>query len=195
MKSAHYLFLCLPVLIMTLFLATGCGPAVIGGAAYGGYKTATDERSIGTMVDDSVIASTVKTRMIGDSVVQARHIDVDVVGGVVYLVGAVRSDVQREKAAEIAAGVNGVRRVENQLLIGSTSAGQVFDDILVTSRIRTELVKDSSIRSTNIDVDTIGTTVTLTGKVGSQVEKDRTLAIANRFKGFRDIVDNLTVVQ
>ena len=180
---------------MTLFLATGCGPAVIGGAAYGGYKTATDERSIGTMVDDSVIASTVKTRMIGDSVVQARHIDVDVVGGVVYLVGAVRSDVQREKAAEIAAGVNGVRRVENQLLIGSTSAGQVFDDILVTSRIRTELVKDSSIRSTNIDVDTIGTTVTLTGKVGSQVEKDRTLAIANRFKGFRDIVDNLTVVQ
>ncbi|MDJ0624554.1 MAG: BON domain-containing protein [Desulfocapsaceae bacterium] len=195
MKTATGIFLGLPALLLTLFLATGCGPAVIGGAAYGGYKTATDERSIGTMVDDSVIASTVKTRMIGDSVVQARHIDVDVVEGVVYLVGAVRSEVQKEKAAEIAAGVNGVRRVENQLLVGSTSAGQVLDDTLVTSRIRTELVKDGAIRSTNIDVDTIGTTVTLTGKVGSQNEKDRVIAIANRFKGYRDVIDNLTVGQ
>jgi len=184
-----------PVLLLTLFLATGCGPAILGGAAYGGYKTATDERSIGTMVDDSVIASTVKTKMIGDELVQARHIDVDVVEGVVYLVGAVRSDVQREKAADIAASVNGVHRVENQRLVGSTSAGQVLDDTLVTSRIRTELVKDGAIRSTNIDVDTIGTTVTLTGRVGSQNEKDRALAIANRFKGYRDLVDNLTVAQ
>lgn len=195
MKTATGIFLGVSALLLTLFLTTGCGPAVIGGAAYGGYKTATDQRSIGTMVDDSVIASTVKTRMIGDSVVQARHIDVDVVEGVVYLVGAVRSEVQKQKAAEIAAGVSGVLRVENQLLVGSTSAGQVLDDTLVTSRIRTELVKDGAIRSTNIDIDTIGTTVTLTGRVGSQNEKDRALAIANRFKGYRDIIDNLTVGQ
>lgn len=195
MKTTTSIILGLPILFLTLFLATGCGPAVLGGAAYGGYKTATDERSIGTMVDDSVIASTVKTKMIGDELVQARHIDVDVVGGVVYLVGAVRSDVQRQKAADIAAAVDGVRRVENQLLVGSTSAGQVLDDTLVTSRIRTELIKDGAIRSTNIDVDTIGTTVTLTGRVGSQNEKDRALTIANRFKGYRDLVDNLTVAQ
>ena len=194
MKTTN-IILGVSALLITLFLASGCGPAVVGGAAYGGYKTATDERSIGTMVDDSVIASTVKTKMIGDELVQARHIDVDVVEGVVYLVGAVRSDVQREKAANIAASVNGVRRVENQLLVGSTSAGQVLDDTLVTSRIRTELVKDGAIRSTNIDVDTIGTTVTLTGRVGSQNEKDRALAIANRFKGYRDLVDNITVAQ
>lgn len=195
MKTTTSIILGLPILFLTLFLATGCGPAVLGGAAYGGYKTATDERSIGTMVDDSVIASTVKTKMIGDELVQARHIDVDVVDGVVYLVGVVRSDVQRQKAADIAAAVDGVRRVENQLLVGSTSAGQVLDDTLVTSRIRTELIKDGAIRSTNIDVDTIGTTVTLTGRVGSQNEKDRALTIANRFKGYRDLVDNLTVAQ
>jgi len=195
MKTTTNVILGVSALLMTMFLASGCAPAVLGGAAYGGYKTATDERSIGTMVDDSVIASTVKTKMIGDELVQARHIDVDVVEGVVYLVGAVRSDLQRERAGDIAAGVDGVRRVENQLLVGSTSAGQVLDDTLVTSRIRTELVKDGAIRSTNIDVDTIGTTLTLTGRVGSQNEKDRALAIANRFKGYRDLVDNLTVAQ
>jgi hyperosmotically inducible protein len=94
-----------------------CGAAVIGGAAYGGYKVAEDERSIGTMVDDSVILTTVKSKMIADEFVKARHINVDVSHGVVYLTGTVDNASQKRMAADITRSVEGVKRVENKLIV------------------------------------------------------------------------------
>jgi hyperosmotically inducible protein len=166
---------------------------VVGGAAYGGYKGATDKRSIGTIVDDSVISTTVKSKMIADEFVKARHIDVDVLKGVVYLIGVVDSSSQKRMAADIARGVEGVQRVENQLFIGRTSAGQAFDDTVLTSRIKTELLKTPEIRSTNIDVDTNNNVVTLTGIVKTQREKDKALYTVYKITGNRQIVDNLAV--
>ena len=181
------------LLLITCFTIYGCGAAAVGGAAYGGYKGATDERSIGTMVDDSVISTTVKTRMIADEFVKARHIDVDVLNGIVYLVGVVESASQKRMAADIARGVDGVRGVENQLLVGRTSAGQTLNDTILTSKIRTELIKDPDIRSTNIDVDTNNNIVTLTGIVRSQSEKNKILYVVQKVAGNRQVVDNLSV--
>ncbi|MCD4722481.1 MAG: BON domain-containing protein [Desulfobacula sp.] len=189
--DCRYLLLSFALIISLIF--AGCGAAVIGGAAYGGHKGATDERSIGTMMDDSIISTTVKTKMIGDEFVKARHIDVDVLNGVVYLIGVVESLSQKRMAADIARGVEGVRRVENQLLIGKTSVGQVLNDTILTSKIRTELLKDPDIRSTNIDVDTINNIITLTGIVKSQKEKDSALSIVQKVGGNRQIIDNLTI--
>lgn len=174
-------------------LLAGCGAVVLGGAGYTGYKGATDERSIGVMVDDTVIATTVKTKMIGDEFVKARHIDVDVLNGIVYLIGVVETASQKRMAADIARGVAGVRRVENQLLIGKTSTGQILDDTYLTSRIRTALLKDPDIRSTNIDVDTHNNIVTLTGILSSRAEKAKALYLTREIAGNRQIVDNLTV--
>ncbi len=154
------------------FIFAGCGAAVIGGAAYGGHKGATDQRSIGTMMNDSAISTTIKTKMITDEFIKARYIDVDVLNGVVYLIGVVESSYQRRMAADIARGVEGVRRIENQLLVGKTSVSQILDDTILTSKIRTELLKDPDIRSTNIDVDTNNNIITVTGIVKSQKEKE-----------------------
>lgn len=189
----NYRYLFLSFVLATALILTGCGAAVIGGAAYGGYKGATDKRSIGTMVDDSVISTTVKSKMIADEFVKARHIDVDVLKGVVYLIGVVDSSSQKRMAADIARGVEGVQRVENQLLVGRTSAGQAFDDTVLTSRIKTELLKTPEIRSTNIDVDTNNEVVTLTGIVKTQREKDKAVYTVRKIAGNRQIVDNLTV--
>lgn len=186
-------YLLLSVVLVASFAIAGCGAAVVGGAAYGGYKGATDERSIGTMVDDSVISTTVKTKMISDEFVKARHIDVDVLNGVVYLIGVVESSSQKRMAADIARGVDGVRRVENQLVVGKTTAGQVVNDSILTSKIKTELIKDPDIRSNNIDVDTNNNVVTLTGIVQSQKEKANVLNIVQKVAGGREVVDNLGI--
>lgn len=180
------------VLIIS-FLLAGCGAAVIGGAAYGGYRGATDRRSIGTMLDDSIISTTIKTKMISDEFVKARHIDVDVLNGVVFLIGVVESASQKRMAADIARGVDGVKRVENQLLIGKTSVGQILNDTILTSKIRTELLKDPDIRSTNIDIDTNNNVITITGIVQSQYEKDKTLYLIQKVIGNRQIIDNLSI--
>ncbi len=182
-----------PIAVIFVFILTGCGAAVIGGAAYGGHKGATDERSIGTMMNDSAISTTIKTKMISDEFVKARYIDVDVLNGVVYLIGVVESSYQRRMAADIARGVEGVRRIENQLLVGKTSVGQILDDTILTSQIGTELLQDPDIRSTNIDVDTNNNIITVTGIVRSQKEKEKTLYIIQKVGGNRQIVDNLSV--
>ncbi len=174
-------------------MLSGCGAAVVGGAAYGGYKGATDQRTIGTMFDDSVLATKVKSKMISDEFVKARHVDVDVLNGVVYLIGVVESESQKRMAADIARGVDGVRDVENQLIVGSTSAGQVLNDTILSSKIKAELIKASGVRSNNIDVDTINNRVTLTGMLKSQAQKDTVLSIVQKVTGDRQIVDNLTI--
>lgn len=188
----NHCFTLLSALVM-MILFSGCGAAIVGGAGYSGYKGATDERSIGTMMDDSVIATTVKTKMIGDEFVKARHIDVDVLNGVVYLIGVVESDSQKRMAGDIARGVDGVRHVENQLLVGKTTAGQILNDTILSSKIRTELIKHPDIRSTNIDVDTYNNVVTLTGMVSSVTEKRKVLMVVRKVAGNRQVVDNLSV--
>lgn len=183
------------ILFTAVFLLSGCGAATLGGAAFGGYKGATDKRSVGTMFDDSVISSTVKTKMIADEFVKARHIDVDVLNGVVYLIGVVESSSQKRMAGDIARGVDGVKGVENQLLVGKTTAGQILNDTILTSKIRTELIKTPDISSTNIDVDTNNNIVTLTGIVASEKEKNKVMQIVQKVSGKRQIIDNLRIAK
>jgi hyperosmotically inducible protein len=104
-------------LVLFAFMLSGCGVALVGGAAYGGYKVAEDERSIGTIVDDSIILTAVKSKMLSDEFVKARYINVDVSQGIVYLVGKVDNASQKRMAADIARSVEGVRRVENKLIV------------------------------------------------------------------------------
>ncbi len=186
------LFIC-TLLLSFLTSFYSCTPLVLGGAGAGGYKTATDERSIGTMYDDTVISSTVKTKLIADEFVKSRYIDVDVLNGVVYLIGVVESSSQKRMAADIARAVDGVRMVKNQLSVGKTSAGKIMDDTILTSKIKTELIKTENVRSNNVDVDTVNGVVTLTGIVSSESEKNKILYAVRKVAGNRTINDNLTI--
>lgn len=68
---------------------------------------------------DAMIGTTIKTKLAADPQVSALSIDVDVDRGVVTLKGLVRSSAQREEAARLARGTDGVKSVEN--LINVTS--------------------------------------------------------------------------
>jgi len=190
MNFRHLLLFCA---LAICFIFAGCGAAIVGGAAYGGYKGATDQRSIGTMMDDSVMSTKVKSRMINDEFVKARNIDVDVLNGIVYLIGVVESSSQKRMAADIARGVEDVRKVENQLLVGKSSIGQEFDDTMLTSKIKVKLLQTSDIRSTNIDVDTYNNVITLTGIVRTHQERDKVIYVVQKVAGNRQIVNNLSV--
>jgi hyperosmotically inducible periplasmic protein len=75
------------------------------------------ERSAGEVIDDTAIHSKVKTALLNDPVVHGLAIDVNVDRGVVALSGAVNGNVEKRKAEEIARGVNGVRGVENNIVV------------------------------------------------------------------------------
>ena len=74
-------------------------------------------QSTGEYVDDSVISNKVRAELIGDADLNMFQIDVTTYKGVVQLSGFVDSEDARERASEVAAGVEGVREVRNDLIV------------------------------------------------------------------------------
>jgi osmotically-inducible protein OsmY len=72
-------------------------------------------------VSDATITASVNAKLAGDSELSALRINVDTVEGRVALRGSAPSAAARERATQLAASVDGVRSVENQLVIGSKS--------------------------------------------------------------------------
>ncbi len=179
--------------IVMIFLVSGCAPAVVGGAATGAYKTGTDERTMGRMVDDKTITTKVNMDMVRDPLVKARKIDVDTLEGIVTLTGVVETQEEATRAVEIASQVAGVQRVDNNLQIGTKSFGQSFNDKVIGSKIKGKLIKEPGIRSLNVDVDVERGVVTLTGIVHSSGNKARIIEIARTTAGTVKVVDNLRI--
>jgi hyperosmotically inducible periplasmic protein len=74
--------------------------------------------STGQYVDDATITTKVKTKLLTTSGVPKTGISVETVrGGEVQLSGFVSTDQEKQRAAEIARSVDGVRQVHNDIRI------------------------------------------------------------------------------
>mgnify|MGYP001214779776 FL=1 len=80
------------------------------------------DKTTGEVIDDTVITSAVKTKLLADSGVRGFDIDVDTNGGVVELNGTVNTEAESEKAESIAEDVDGVVSVKNNLTVDSSAA-------------------------------------------------------------------------
>jgi hyperosmotically inducible protein len=134
-------------------------------------------------------------------------IDTAVEGGVVTLTGMVDSDVDKQLAEQIAAGIEGVADVNNELKVGMSKGEQAdtrnderrdfpswFDDATTTAAVKSKLIANSSTKGLQIDVDTKEDVVTLSGSVGSDEQKQLAGEIAGNTGDVRD-VRNLLVVK
>jgi len=84
------------------------------------------------------------------------------------------------KAGEAAA--NAANQAQGALATGST-----------TAKIKSKMALDDLVKARNIDVDTDGTVVTLTGVVESEVERRRAVQLATETEGVTKVVDHLRV--
>ncbi|HYF16830.1 MAG TPA: BON domain-containing protein [Ramlibacter sp.] len=97
------------VAAMTAAVAlAGCG--TMGGGAGG-------TRSAGQVVDDATIATKLKAAYAADPELSALKINVDMDKGNVRLKGEVKSMALRRKAEDTARKIEGVKGVDNQLVI------------------------------------------------------------------------------
>ena len=70
------------------------------------------QRSLGEVIDDTLITGKIKASFAADPEVSALAIDVDTANGVVTLTGVVGSERARQRAIQLAQGTEGVQRVE-----------------------------------------------------------------------------------
>jgi hyperosmotically inducible protein len=73
--------------------------------------------SMGTKLDDSLVTGKVKAALMDAADVKSLQINVETHDGVVQLAGFVASAAMRDKAGRITAGVDGVKSVDNVLVV------------------------------------------------------------------------------
>jgi hyperosmotically inducible protein len=90
------------------------------GAALGGegvYVATQEDRTAGETLDDQVLLTKIKSKLLADPDVSGFAIDVDVTKGDVQLRGYVKTNREIDRAIELARSTKGVRSVESKLVL------------------------------------------------------------------------------
>ena len=146
-----------------------------------------------TQHDDAAISSVVEASLAANDEVKARAVGVQTREGVVYLTGVVDTEESRREAGRVAWRTEGVDGVVNLLTVGERTVGSWADDVLISSKVKAQLIADSEIRATDIDVSSSQGVVTLIGRVGSVAAKNDAERIARGIKGVTDVNNELLV--
>lgn len=89
---------------LALLLSTGCA-------------VTRDQETMGAYIDDSVITSTVKSRLFDEKNVDGSAVSVETLNGTVMLSGFAKNAEEKKTAETIATKVKGVKSVKNDLLV------------------------------------------------------------------------------
>jgi len=103
MKKAYTVFRLLVVLMMI--------------AAFVACASTPKQESTGEVVDDSVITTKIKSLLASDEFLKSFQISVETRKGIVELSGFVNTQKDKDKAGQIARGVEGVKSVKNALIV------------------------------------------------------------------------------
>jgi osmotically-inducible protein OsmY len=82
-----------------------------------GCSVTSGQQGMGEYVDDTTITTRVKSRFAEDKTVAATRIQVETLKGVVQLSGFAVSEAEKQRAAQIAASVPGVKQVQNAVVV------------------------------------------------------------------------------
>jgi osmotically-inducible protein OsmY len=86
-------------------------------ASFAGCASTPTHESTGQYVDNTVITSKVKTALASDDFLKSFQISVTSYKDTVQLSGFVNSQAAKDKAGELAKGVEGVKTVKNNLIV------------------------------------------------------------------------------
>ena len=185
------------LILSTLLILNGCAaPLLIGGAAATGVAVANDRRTAGTMLDDERIEIQVLGLVAKEQeLVDRSHLNVTSYNGIVLLTGEVEKEAIGRRIADIARKAAKVREVKNELRIGSKSTPSSRSrDTILTTRVKSRLVADSSVDGTAIKVISENGTVFLMGLV-SLPEAASAVEVTRSTDGVQRIVKVFEYVQ
>ncbi len=188
--------------IRTTILAASIAATPIALAGNSQYDT--DDK-----LKDAWLDGKVETALLVNRHLNNFEIDTDVKGRTVTLTGTVNSEIDKELAGEIAKGIEGVNKVENNLTIekpekmnheahdddAERSFSTWYNDATTTAAIKSKLLWNGETSGLKVNVDTMYGKVTLKGNVNSSAEKDLVEKIAENTDGVRSVDNQLQVVK
>jgi hyperosmotically inducible protein len=151
--------------------------------------------SVGTEIDDSVVTARVKAALLSDPNVKSSDIKVETRKGKVQLSGFVGSQARIDNAIAVTRRVEGVKDVENamSLKIGKATVGSTIDDSVVTAKVKSALLSDPGVKSSDISVVTRKGEVQLSGYVDNQGQINRAIDVARRVEGVLRVGNEMSI--
>lgn len=175
---------CITAIITICYTLSGCAI----------YNATVDERNISEQYSDTVISASILNKLVKSDHVSSMGISVKTYNGKVYLIGEVDSLTERSIAISLARNVKGVRSVIPYLLLkNKKDFCGTTDNVSMSTKLKTNLVGDKEVWSTNISIDVVQCNIVLTGIVGSTREKQKIIQHAKRIPEARSVTSYIQV--
>ena len=154
-----------------------------------------------TANSDAWLRDKVNVTLLFHHSVNAGRTEVDVKDGIVTLRGDAASQAQKELTTEYAKDVEGVKYVNNLMIVSQTSTktkttiGEDIDDASITAQVKMTLLYHRSTSALNTSVTTEKGVVTLSGKASNAAAKDLATKYANDVNGVKSVNNLMTIEQ
>jgi osmotically-inducible protein OsmY len=185
------------ILILPIFLLSGCLPTLFVGAASSTLEFAKD-RPAGDTLTDVRISTAIKGAFIKNNFRNLySKIKIEVVRGRVLYTGNIEKEEDAITAVQIAWNQQGVNEVINELKVDKNSNKlnivQYTRDALITSQVKSKTFMNREIKFVNYTVVTINDVVYLFGIARSEEELEKVANIASNIRGVKKVVSHVKV--
>jgi osmotically-inducible protein OsmY len=189
-RAARWLLLCTLAAGAATQLAA-CFPLVAVGAV-GGTLAATDRRTLGTQLEDRSIQLKAESSIARE--IKNANINVTAYNRKILLTGEAPSEEAKKRAEAIAASVENVAAVVNELEIaGPSSLTSRASDTTITGKVKAVFVDDGQVMANAFKVTTERGVVYLMGRV-TQAEGERAAQVASKVGGVTRVIKVLDYI-
>ena len=181
------------IFVIILFLTSCAGKNV--GSFGKGVSITFDPRTVGMQIDDTIMQKNLIGRLTLTEKKYFLSIQVEVLDGRIFVTGMVDEPEEKIKITKLAWETKGVRSVHNAIEIkGQTSFRGTAGDILITSQLRTALIFNKKIKSSNYTLETINKKIYIFGIALDEDEKQEVVNEANKIYGIKKVIPTIYLV-
>ena len=186
----------LVISLLIFFILSGCVGVSSKGIFGTGVSVATDPRTVGTQIDDSIMQKNLSARVILMNKDYFLTVKTKVLDGRIFLTGKVENPEEKLKLTKLAWETQGVRSVRNDIKIKEEfSFKQSAKDILITSQLTTALILNKKIKATNYQIDTYKKKIYIYGIAITPEERDLVLKEAKEILDVEDVIASILLVE
>tara|TARA_Y100001970_G_C13858752_1_gene663006 strand:+ start:142 stop:738 length:597 start_codon:yes stop_codon:yes gene_type:complete len=184
------------LLLMTIILS-GCAAGVGSKGIFGtGVSIALDPRTVGTQVDDSIMQKVIAAKLVSENRKYFLSVKTKVLDGRIFITGKVENPEEKLKITKLAWETKGARSVRNDIKIKEKfNFKQSAKDVLITSQLRTALIVNKNIKSTNYQIDTYKKKIYIYGIALTIDEKDLVISEAKEILDVEDVIASIILLE
>ena len=184
------------IFVFLIFFVNGCVGTSSQGIFGTGVSIAIDPRSLGTQIDDNIMQKNLAARLLLEDKKYIISITTKVLDGRIFITGKVDDPEEKLKITKMAWETKGVRSVRNNIIIKDEfNFKQSAVDLLITSQLRTALILNKKVKSTNYNIDTYKKKIYVYGIAQSKDEQKEVIKEGKEIPDVERVIASILLVE